>query len=113
KAILASRTEIDAAHISITGISLGGIMTSLAAGVDGTFDRVVPILAGGDLARLIFHAPEMRRLRAELIARGVTPEQLEKVLACVEPLHFASRIDPRRCLMINASTDEVIPRLAT
>ena len=113
KAILTSRPEIDPGHICITGISLGGIMTSLAAGVDGTFDRVVPILAGGDLAALIFHAPETRRLKAELTARGITPEQLAKNLACIEPLHFASRIDPTRCLMINASTDEVIPRLAT
>src|SRR5665213_810972 len=47
KAILASRPNIDPAHIGITGVSLGGIMTSLAAGVDGTFDRIVPILAGG------------------------------------------------------------------
>jgi dienelactone hydrolase len=113
KAILASRPEIDPDHLCITGISLGGIMTSLAAGVDGTFDRVVPILAGGDLPSLIFHAPETRRLREQLKAKGVTPEQLAKDLACIEPLHFASRIDPSRCLMINAAKDEVIPRLAT
>ena len=86
KCILASRPEIDPDHIGITGISLGGIMTSLAAGVDGTFDRVVPILAGGDLAALVFYAPETRRLRAELTARGTTPEQLAEQLACVEPL---------------------------
>jgi dienelactone hydrolase len=113
KAILASRAEIDAGHVSITGISLGGIMTSLAAGVDGTFDRVVPILAGGDIADLMFHSPETRRLRTELDARGITPQQLAKDFAGIEPLHFASRIDPRRCLMINASADEVIPRVAT
>jgi dienelactone hydrolase len=113
KAILQSRPRIDPDHVGITGISLGGIMTSLAAGVDGTFDRVVPILAGGDIASLVFSTPETRRLRAELIKRGITPEQLEHVLACVEPLNFASRIDPRRCLMINAAHDEIIPKLAT
>jgi hypothetical protein len=74
---------------------------------------VVPILAGGDLAALVFHTPETRRLRADLKARGITPEQLAKLFACIEPLHFAARIDARRCLMINATTDEVIPRLAT
>lgn len=113
KSILESQPNIDPKHISITGISLGGIMTSLAAGVDGTFDRVVPILAGGDIASLVFSTPETRRLRAELIKKGITPEQLEKALACIEPLNFASRIDPSRCLMINAARDEVIPKLAT
>ncbi|HET6247051.1 MAG TPA: alpha/beta hydrolase family protein [Tepidisphaeraceae bacterium] len=113
KAILASRAEIDPARISITGISLGGIMTSLAAGVDGSFYRVVPILAGGNIAELVFHTRETRKLSAELTARGVTVDDLAKMLAPVEPTHFASRIDPKRCLMINASSDEVIPRLAT
>ena len=113
KAILASRPEIDPKHIGITGISLGGIMTSLAAGVDGTFDRVVPILAGGDIADLIFQTRETRRISAELTQNGVTIEKLTTMLAPVEPTHFASRIDPTRCLMINASADEVIPRVAT
>jgi len=31
----------------------------------------------------------------------------------IEPLNFASRIDPRRCLMINAGEDEVIPKVCT
>ncbi|MDB5171888.1 MAG: esterase [Phycisphaerales bacterium] len=113
KAILASRGDVDPKHIGITGISLGGIMTSLAAGVDGGFDRVVPILAGGDLATMVFHTRETRAIRATLEARGVTKEQLAKMLAPVEPLHFASRIDPATCLMINASEDEVIPRDCT
>jgi dienelactone hydrolase len=113
KAILASRPEIDPDHISITGVSLGGIMASLAAGVDGSFDRVVPILAGGDLADLVFKTPETRRLRAKLVADGMTAPQLAVILAPVEPLHFASRIDPQRCLMINALNDEVIPKTDT
>jgi dienelactone hydrolase len=113
KAILAARPEVDARHIGITGVSLGGIMTSLAAGVDGSFDRVVPILAGGDLAALVFHTRETRRIREQLVARGIGREQLETMLAPVEPLHFASRIAPDRCLMINATNDEVIPRNTT
>lgn len=113
KAILASRPENDAKKVSITGVSLGGIMTSIAAGVDGHFARVVPILAGGDLAALTFHAPETRRARQQLLARGIDQQRLEKLMAPIEPLHFASRIDPTRCLMINASRDEVIPHACT
>src|SRR5205807_187187 len=93
--------------------SLGGIMTSLAAGVDGEFYRVAPVLAGGDLAALIFHAREMRDLRRMLESHGVDRDAAAKLLAPVEPLNFAGRIDPKSCLMINAGQDEVIPRAAT
>lgn len=113
KAILASRPEIDGERIGITGVSLGGIMTSIAAGVDGHFWRVCPILAGGDLPDMIFHARETRKVRESLIARGFDQRKLQPILAPVEPLHFADRIDSKRCLMINAAQDEVIPKSCT
>ena len=113
RAILASRHEIDPQRIGITGVSLGGILASLSAGVDGDFYRVVPVLAGGDLAEMMFRAPETRRVRQKLLEQGVDQARLNTIFAPVEPLHFASRIDPHRCLMINASKDEVIPRDCT
>ena len=113
KAVLAARPEVDPQRIGITGVSLGGIMTSLTAGVDGHFYRVVPILAGGDLAAITFHARETRIVRAALEQKGMTQQDTEKLLAPVEPLHFASRINPETCLMINAARDEVIPRETT
>ena len=113
KAILASQPEIDPHQLGITGVSLGGIVTALAAGVDGTFDRVVPILAGGDIAALTFSTRETRRMRGKLEAKGIDQKQLEAKFAPVEPLTFARRIDPAKCLMINAANDEVIPRLLT
>ena len=58
KAILATRSEVAAHQVGITGVSLGGIVTVLAAGVDGNFDRVMPILSGGGIAGLVFHTRE-------------------------------------------------------
>jgi dienelactone hydrolase len=113
KALLAILPEIDATHISITGVSLGGIMTSLAAGVDGEFHRVIPILAGGDLSAIIFHARETRRIREACEAKGMSQAQLAEMLKPVEPLTFAKRIGADRCLMINATQDEVIPATST
>ncbi len=110
KAILACCPEVDAQQIGVTGISLGGITAALSAGVDGGFARVVPILAGGDLADITFQCHEMRKLRAALLEKGVTRDAAAGLFAPVEPLNFASRINPGRCLMINAERDEVIPR---
>jgi dienelactone hydrolase len=113
RSILASRPEIDPARIGITGISMGGIVAALAAGVDGDFARVAPILAGGDLAAIIFHAHETRKLRAKFEAKGLGRDDAAVVFAGVEPVNFASRIGADRCLMINAANDEVIPRATT
>lgn len=113
KAILASRPEVDAGRIGLMGVSLGGIMTSLAAGVDGEFARVVPILAGGDITAITYHARETRRIREAIEQNGMTRQDTEKLLAPVEPLHFAGRIAARTCLMINAARDEVIPKETT
>jgi dienelactone hydrolase len=110
KAILASRPEIDSEKVGITGISLGAIATALAAGVDGDFYRVVPILGGGDIASIIFKAPETRRIREILPEKGISQADLEQIFAPVEPLNFASRIEPDRCLMINAERDATIPK---
>jgi len=113
RAILAARPEVDPSRLGITGISMGGIMTALAAGVDGEFDRVVPILSGGDVATIIFHAHETRRLRELMEAKGMDRDAAAAALAPVEPLNFASRIGADRCLMINAANDEVIPKETT
>lgn len=114
KAILASRPEVDATRIGITGISLGGIMTAVCAGVDGTFARACPILAGGDVATITFHAHESRKLRGAMQEKGITRDYAaEHIFRPVDPLTFASRIGAERCLMINASKDEVIPRATT
>ena len=110
KAVLASRPEIDPEKIGITGISLGAIATALSAGVDGDFYRVVPILGGGDIASIMFKAPETRRIREILPKMGITQKDLAEFFAPVEPLNFASRIDPAHCLMINAEKDETIPK---
>lgn len=113
KAILASRDEVDPHQVGITGVSLGGIMTVLAAGVDGQFARVMPVLSGGDIASLIFHTRETRGLARKLQEANIDRDGLAKILAPVEPLQFASRIDPKRCLMVNGKNDQVIPRDST
>ena len=60
---LASRPEIDPNRLGVTGISLGGIVSSVAAAVDPTLNRGAFLLAGGDLAQILWEMPEAARYR--------------------------------------------------
>lgn len=108
---LASRPEIDAGRIGVTGISLGGIVSALAAAVGPELDRAALLLAGGGLADILWNMPEpeARRYREAWIASGRTRRDLEALVAPLDPLAYADRLAGKRVLMIAGNTDEVIP----
>ncbi|NQU25958.1 MAG: prolyl oligopeptidase family serine peptidase [Candidatus Nealsonbacteria bacterium] len=116
--VLASRPEIDAKHIGITGISLGGIVAGSAAGSEPRLTRAVLLLAGGDLLHIIHHARETRTLSTMI--RRLPAEQradIEKRIRKVDPLAVAAALGDRarrgKVLMINASEDNVVPPACT
>ncbi len=116
--VLAARPEVDPGRIGVTGISLGGMLAGTAAGADPRIHRAALILAGGDVLEIIYHARESRRT-AELL-RALPPvrrREVEETLRSVDPLTHAGALRDRardgRVLMINAGSDEVIPRSAT
>ncbi len=116
--VLASRSEIDAGHIGITGISLGGIVAASAAGSEPRLARVALTLAGGDLLHIIHHARETRTLSRTI--RGLPDAQradVEKRIRAIDPLAVAAALRERarrgNVLMINATEDNVVPRACT
>jgi len=116
--LLASRPEIDSQRISLLGISFGGIVAIGAAAEEPRFWRILPILAGGDLPKIIQHAPEAQALREAWAQMPPEKrEQLVNLLQSVDPLRYADKLRPKaqagRVWMINAAQDEVIPRECT
>lgn len=107
---LAANEKIDEKRIGICGVSLGGFITALAAGVDGQFPRVAIILAGGDLASVLMSdAKEVRSIRQEIANRGLSIEEFREFLMPIEPLTFADRLGNTRLLMINGKEDPIVP----
>ncbi|WP_166826392.1 alpha/beta hydrolase family protein [Thalassoroseus pseudoceratinae] len=108
---LRSRPEVDANRLGITGISLGGIMTSLAAQAEPRFQNVAIYLAGGGLPAAIWDHPDpkLRKLRENWEAKGLDREAFLKQAAPADPLTYADRLKNRRVLMVAAKHDEVIP----
>lgn len=111
---LASRPDVEPSRVGLVGISLGGLVGSLAAGVDDHFGRSVFLIAGGDLAAIVMHGSrETEQAKARLEKDGYTVEKLRARCRPVDPLTFASRVRPEEILMLNAEADEVIPRDCT
>ncbi|MBN1437726.1 MAG: prolyl oligopeptidase family serine peptidase [Sedimentisphaerales bacterium] len=107
---LAAQEGVDADRIGLCGVSLGGLISALTAGVDGGFGRVVLVVAGGDLAYVLMtDAPEVQGVRAELQSRGISVEQFRKATEPIEPLVYADRLRNTRVLMLNATDDRIIP----
>lgn len=112
---LASRTEVDRERIGVTGISLGGIVSSLAAGVDPQIGRAAILLGGGGLAEILWDMPEAeaRDSRKAWIASGRTKEELAQLTLPFDPLTYARGLQGKRVMMIAGRSDEVIPPSAT
>lgn len=116
--VLAARPEVNPSRIGITGISLGGMLAGTVAGADPRIHRAALILSGGDVLEILHHARESRRI-SQLLKDLPLDERgkVEQSLRAVDPLTHASALRERaqdgRVIMINAGSDEVIPRAAT
>jgi dienelactone hydrolase len=106
---LAGRTEVDPSQLGVTGISLGGIVASLAAANDPTINRAVLLLAGGDLGRILWEMPEAAKYRDLWLKSGRTQADFKAVTAPFDPLTYAHRLVGKRLLMMAGNVDEVIP----
>jgi cephalosporin-C deacetylase-like acetyl esterase len=108
---LADRPEVDPRRLGITGISLGGIMSSLAGGVDTRFRKVGIVLGGGDFAEFVWNVdhPEAAEFRQTWTSQCRTRDEFAKLIAEIDPVTYGPRLAARRVLMIEAAHDEVIP----
>ncbi len=116
--VLAARPEIDSKRISISGISLGSMVSATTAGKDPRFWKCGLILSGGDLLNNIRHSRETRTLSQYLQSLPANERtEIEQTITAVDPLTHAAGLRDRalagKVLMINASIDKVIPPAAT
>lgn len=108
---LSGRPEVDPERLGVCGISLGGILTALVTAVEPRVERAAVLLAGGNLATILWDMPEpeARRYRAQWLAAGRTRADLEAMTRPYDPLTYADRLRGRKLLMLAGSVDEVIP----
>ncbi len=109
----------DIEKIYILGISLGGMISSIAMGVDERIQKGVFLLAGGDIEGMFWKSIAMLPLRKYVykVASGEEIKEAEKEYERIDklydPLTFGRFIRPRKVLMFNGTFDYVIPRFAS
>lgn len=101
---LATRPDVDPAHVGVVGISIGAIVAHLAMGRDARLTAGVALLGGGDLADLYRHSLPIR-LFGGFSPDSLTPDAVHKLHA-VDP---ASYRRPRNVLMVEAARDLYVP----
>jgi len=108
--VIASLPGVDGRRIGLQGTSLGGFTGSLAASVDGSFDPVLLVLAGGDLPSMFEHGgKDTAKIRARFEAAGVELDELKTIVTAIDPARLAHRLDPQRTWLWSAISDQVVP----
>jgi dienelactone hydrolase len=110
---LAAQPNVDPAHLGVSGISLGGIVSALTAAIDPAIKDGAFLLAGGDLSTVLWEMPEGEPFRKIWIESGRTKADLKKLTDPFDPLTYASGLTGKRMLFVAGKVDEVVPPACT
>lgn len=102
--------HVESKRISIQGTSLGGFVASTAASLDGCFNNVFILLAGGDLHEVITHGKkDAAKINERLQAAGYSGQGLKDLLWQIEPTRLTHRLTPANTWLYSAKNDQVVP----
>ncbi len=116
--LLETFPEVDKARIYANGISMGGIRTALAFGVEPRIIKAAEVVGGGDIPGIIVdthfvmltNARDARMQTEGIATLAELKAYLEKVMA-VDPLDFGSLRNPEDLLMVMGDGDRFVPDL--
>jgi dienelactone hydrolase len=105
---LASRKEIDANRIGITGTSLGSFLSAIVAANEPRIKNVCLMLTGGGLVDAYYDHPLAKPYTPliDLVGGKLT---MKLLIAPVDPLTYAKQLKGKNLLMVCASRDDVVP----
>jgi pimeloyl-ACP methyl ester carboxylesterase len=96
-------------RVGVLGMSLGGLVTALLAGVEPGLAFTVPMAPVVSVADLLWTQGEGRPERVAVERRGVTRDVLEKAYAPVCPLSYPLAIPRERAFILAGRGDRITP----
>lgn len=107
---VAALPHVDTSRISLQGTSLGGFISATAGSLDGGYDSVFLMLAGGELYDLIQNGKkDAAKVRERLEKAGLTGKKLRELTLVVEPTRVAHRLNADRTWLYSGVFDTVVP----
>ena len=110
---LAAQPGVDAARLGVSGISLGGIVSALAAAVDPAIKEGASCWPAAISRPSCGKCPKERPFRKVWIESGRTKADLKKLTDPFDPLTYADGLVGKRMLFIAGKVDEVVPPACT
>lgn len=113
-----TRPEIDAGRIGVIGFSMSALVASVAIAQEPRLAAGVLVMGGADLHEILAACDhEIEDARERVLAHlDWSPErfkdELEPILAPINPARFAGRADPSRVLVVEAGADTCVPKSA-
>ncbi len=110
--ILKSSKMAKPGRLQLMGISLGGIMTLMSAGVDGLFDSYLTFLGGGDLAHALSYPKEQHpdgEISKALKDVHANEEEGREMMSRFDPITWSYLVKGKTIVMLNAEHDELLP----
>ncbi len=107
---LAKRPDVDVTRMGIAGISLGGIMSAVVAGVDPRVKVVLTLVGGADFPKDIWDGVLTRPIRRQILQSGYTYQSYSAAMAPIDSSTWLPQrhFNPEDVLMINGHYDTVI-----
>jgi len=113
--ILEWRSDVDRERIATAGVSLGGILASLLHGTDPRVKAGLFVMPGGNVSEILADSRErpVRAFRENLMEReGIDlegfVERMRPLMDPLDPVRFATRIDPKSVFLASARFDRII-----
>ncbi len=107
---LAKRPDVDPARMGVAGISLGGILSGVVAGVDPRVKVVLTLVGGADFPKDLWDGPLTAPFRRQIVHDGYTYQTYMAAMAPIDSTSWLPQrhFNPENVLMINGRYDTVI-----
>lgn len=107
---VAALPYVEKDKISLQGTSLGGFVSSTAAGLDRGYQNVFLLLSGGDVYSVLQNGDrDAAKLKKNAVEAGLDDEALKALVWQIEPNRLAHRVDPEHTWLYSGVFDTIVP----
>ncbi len=102
---LSRRPDIDPQRMGVSGISLGGVLAPLVAGVDRRAKVLLTFVGGADVGGEVWENIMFKGFRPEFRREGYTEDTVRAALADFDAARWLQGFDPKNALLFNGRYD--------